>query len=175
MAQVRVTIMSCCGGAGGRQVTGWTVFGCLVTFFAIVAAVNGVMMTAAITTFGGVETGSSYQAGLAFASETSAAQAQDRLEWKVGVRTSASGGGATTLIEIAARDRDDSPLQGLEVLGRLSHPMDKRSDRALAWREMTSGIFRAEVERAAGQWDLVIELSQGGAPKFRSRNRLMLR
>ena len=53
--------------------------------------------------------------------------------------------------------------------------MDKRSDRVLAWREVTPGIFRAEVERAAGQWDLVIELSQDGSPKFRSRNRLMLR
>lgn len=174
MAQVRVTIMSCCGGSGGREVTGWTVFFCLVAFFAVVAAVNAVMMTAAITTFGGVETGSSYQAGLAFARETSAVQAQDRLGWQVGVKTSANGG-ATALIEIVARDRDNSPLQGLEVLGRLSHPMDKRSDRALAWREAAPGIFRTEVERAAGQWDLVIELSQGGSPKFRSRNRLMLR
>ena len=51
----------------------------LVTFFAIVAAVNAVMMTAAITTFGGVETGSSYQAGLTFARDNSAVQAQDRL------------------------------------------------------------------------------------------------
>jgi nitrogen fixation protein FixH len=174
MAQVRVTIMSCCGGAGGREVTGWTVFFCLVAFFAVVAAVNAVMMTAAITTFGGAETGSSYQAGLAFARETSAAQAQDRLGWQVGVRTSVSGG-ATALIEIAARDRDDNLLQGLEILGGLSHPAYKRSDRALAWREVTPGIFRAEVEGAAGQWDLVIELSQGGSPKFRSRNRLMLR
>ena len=174
MAKVRVTIMSCCGGAGGREVTGRTVFFCLVAFFAVVAAVNGVMMTAAITTFGGVETGSSYQAGLAFARETSDVQAQDRLGWQVGVRTSANGG-ATASIEIVARDRDNSPLQGLEVLGRLSHPMDKRSDRSLAWREATPGIFRAEVEQAAGQWDLVIELSQDGSPKFRSRNRLMLR
>jgi nitrogen fixation protein FixH len=173
MEQVRATIMSCCGGAGGREVTGWTVFGCLVAFFAVVAAVNGVMMTAAITTFGGVETGSSYQAGLAFARETSAAQAQDRLGWQIGVRT--SGGGGATLIEIVARDRDNSPLQRLEILGRLSHPMDKRSDRALAWREVTPGIFRAEVEWAAGQWDFVIELSQDGSTKFRSRNRLTLR
>ena len=166
--------MSCCGGFGGREVTGRTVFICLVAFFAIVAVVNGVMMTAAITTFGGVETGSSYQAGLAFARETSAVQAQDRLEWQVGVRAP-SGSGATTVVEIVARDRADAPLTGLEVSGRLSHPMDKRSDRILAWREVAPGIFRAEADRAVGQWDLVIELTQDGLPKFRSRNRLTLR
>jgi hypothetical protein len=53
--------------------------------------------------------------------------------------------------------------------------MDKRSDRLLAWREIGPGIFRAEFARAAGQWDLVIELAQDGSPKFRSRNRLTLR
>ena len=166
--------MSCCGGAGGTEVTGRTVFICLVAFFAVVAGVNGVMMAAAITTFGGVETGSSYQAGLAFTRETSAAQAQDHLGWQVAVRIP-SGDGATTVVEIVARDRANEPLPGLQVAGRLSHPMDKRADRALAWREAAPGIFRAETERAAGQWDLVIELSQGGLPKFRSRNRLTLR
>ena len=72
--------------------TGWTVFVCLVAFFAVVAAVNAVMMTAAITTFGGVETGSSYQAGLAFARETRPCRRRTRCGWQVGVRTSFDGG-----------------------------------------------------------------------------------
>lgn len=154
--------------------TGRKVLICLVAFFAIVAAANGVMMAAAITTFGGVETGSSYQAGLVFTREASAVQAQGRLGWQVAVRTP-SRGGAMTAVEIVARDRANEPLRGLAVSGRLSHPMDRRSDRVLAWREIAPGVFRAEVERAAGQWDLVIELAQDGSPKFRSRNRLTLR
>lgn len=166
--------MGCCSGTGGGEVTGRTVFVCLVAFFAIVATANGVMMTAAITTFGGVETASSYQAGLAFGRETSAVQAQDKLGWQVGVRTLPAGG-ATTVVEIIARDRANDPLSGLEVSGRLSHPMDKRSDRTLAWREVAPGTFRAQADRVAGQWNLVIELSQNGSPKFRSRNRLTLR
>lgn len=174
MEQIRPTIMSCCGESGGREVTGRMVFVCLVAFFAIVAAVNGVMMTAAITTFGGVETGSSYQAGLVFARETSAVQAQGRLGWQVGVRVSV-GSDAATVVEIVARDRASEPLAGLQAIGHLSHPMDKRSDRTLAWREIAPGIFRADTGRVTGQWDLVIELSQDGAPKFRSRNRLTLR
>lgn len=153
------------------ELTGRRVFIYLVAFFAVVAAANGAMMAAAITTFGGVETASSYQAGLAFARETSAVEAQDRLGWQIAVDTR---GGVNTVVEIFARDRADQPLSGLRATGRLSHPMDKRADRTLAWRELGPGIFRAEVGRIAGQWDLIFELSQNGSPKFRSRNRLTL-
>lgn len=174
MEPVKATITTCCGGAGKREVTGRMVFVCLVAFFALVAAANGVMMTAAITTFGGVETASSYQAGLAFAREASAVDEQGRLGWRVAVRTP-SDAGATPIIEIVARDRADEPLAGVKVSGRLSHPMDKRADRVLSWRQPAAGVFRADTEGAAGQWDLVIELSQDGVPRFRSRNRLTLR
>ena len=50
---------------------------CLVAFFAVVAGVNGIMIRAAVSTFGGVETGNAYQAGLAFAQEIAAVEAQD--------------------------------------------------------------------------------------------------
>jgi nitrogen fixation protein FixH len=173
MARSKVMIMTCCGGAGGREITGRKVFLCLVAFFAIVTGVNAVMMFAAITTFGGVETSSSYQAGLAFSREASSVEAQERLGWQVNVRTPAAAG-TTTAVEIVARDRADAPLGNLQIDGRLSHPMDKRADRVLAWREIGPGLFRAEVEHAAGQWDLVVELSQDGSPRFRSRNRLTL-
>lgn len=174
MAEIRASIVTRRGGSGEKEVTGWTVFICLVAFFAVVAAVNAVMMTAAITTFGGVETASSYQAGLAFARETSAVQAQARLGWQVAVSPRPDGG-ATPVIEIVARDPANAPLAGLTVSGRLSHPMDKRADRVLAWREVATGVFRADSGRAVGQWDLVIEISQDGDLKFRSRNRLALR
>jgi nitrogen fixation protein FixH len=154
-----------------KELTGRTVLICLVAFFSVVAGVNGVMMTAAITTFGGVETASSYRAGLAFAREIEAVQAQDRLGWQVGVKAI---GNAATAIEIAARDRADRPVSGLQAAGRLSHPMDKRLDRALVLREVGPGVFHADAAGATGQWDLVLELSQNGVPKFRSRNRLTL-
>ena len=49
-----------------RELTGKHVLFCLVGFFAVVFAVNAVMMRAATSTFGGVETASSYKAGLMF-------------------------------------------------------------------------------------------------------------
>lgn len=165
--------MDRCDDNIGKPLSGRTVLACLLAFFIVVASVNGVMMAAAITTFGGVETASSYQAGLAFAREISAVRAQQHLGWNVSVET--SGSARTTVIEIAARDRDNLPLAGLRTDGRLSHPLDRRLDRALVWREVARGVFRAETERASGQWDLVFELAQGGRSTFRSRNRLTFR
>ena len=60
----------------------------LVAFFAAVAGVNAIMIWAAVSTFGGVETESSYQAGLAFAQETAAVAAQDALHWQVKAKVS---------------------------------------------------------------------------------------
>ena len=66
-----------------KELTGRMVFICLVAFFAVIAAVNAVMIRAAVSTFSGIETANSYQAGLAFAREIAAAEAQDALHWQV--------------------------------------------------------------------------------------------
>ena len=62
-------------GAQGRELTGRMVLIWLVGFFAVVGAVNAVMIGAAISTFAGLEHDSPYQAGLAFDQEIAAARA----------------------------------------------------------------------------------------------------
>ena len=54
-------------GRRPRELTGRTVLFCLVTFFAVVAGVNAVMIGAAVSTFSGIETTNAYQAGVSFA------------------------------------------------------------------------------------------------------------
>ena len=46
--------------SGPREVTGRHVLLSLVSFFGVVFAINGALVRAAISTFGGVETASSY-------------------------------------------------------------------------------------------------------------------
>ena len=85
-----------------RELTGRAVLACLVAFFAVVAAVNAVMIRVAVSTFGGVETANSYQAGLAFAREIAAVEAQDALHWQVRARVVADAG--ATAVEVAVAD-----------------------------------------------------------------------
>ncbi len=156
----------------GRRLTGGTVLACLVTFFVIVAVVNGIMIRFAISTFGGLETSSSYQAGLTFKQDESEARAQEDRHWQVKADLRAVGG--NTLIEIDARDPAGNPLTGLEASALLQHPTDARHDRKIVLSENATGHFRGTTDPEPGQWDVMIELSRGGERLFRSRNRVVL-
>src|SRR4051812_8968461 len=66
------------------------------------------------------------------------------------------------------------PLAGLEATVQLQHPTDRHADLALGLSEDTSGHFHGVAAPAAGQWDVLIDLSRGGERVFRSRNRIVL-
>jgi nitrogen fixation protein FixH len=155
-----------------RPITGRMVLFCLIAFFAIVALANGLLVRFALTTFGGVETASSYQAGFAFEREAAAARAQDERHWQVSAKVLPDAG--VTTVEIDARDAAGQPLAGLEASAQLAHPTDRRADQMVHLSEAASGRFRGTAGALAGQWDLVIELSREGTRLFRSRNRVLL-
>jgi nitrogen fixation protein FixH len=157
-----------------RELTGRMVLVWLIGFFALVGAVNAVMIGAAISTFAGLESDSPYQAGLAFDAEIAAARSQHALHWQVQAEVKRTDGGET-LIEISARDADGAPLRGLDASASLLHPTDRRLDRDLTMTPQEPGRFRGVTGSAVGQWDVVIELSRDGARKFRSKNRVVLR
>jgi len=160
-------------GGRPRELTGRMVLICLVGFFGIVAAVNAIMMVAAISTLSGLDSDSPYQAGLAFDEEIAAARTQQALRWQVDANVETDEG--KTLVEITARDADGAPLPGLTATASLAHPADRRLDRDLAMTQDGPGHFRGVTGTAVGQWDLVIELARDGTRRFRSKNRIVLR
>jgi nitrogen fixation protein FixH len=157
-----------------KELTGRMVLLCLVGFFGVVAAVNAFMMGAAISTFAGLDSDSPYQAGLAFEEEIAAARAQQALHWQVQAKVASMDGGETR-VEISARDASGTPLSGLGATARFVHPTDRRLDRDLAVTQDAPGHFSGATGMAAGQWDVVIDLSRDGVRQFRSKNRVVLR
>jgi nitrogen fixation protein FixH len=155
-----------------RPLSGRTVLFCLLGFFGAVALANAIMIRAAVSTFGGVETSSSYQAGLAFARNAAAARAQDDLHWRVNADVRSIGD--AVVVEIDARDAAGRRLTGLEASVILQHPTNGRSDQTIAVNEDGAGRFRGTGARFAGQRDLLIEFSRGGERLFRSQNRVIL-
>jgi len=156
-----------------RILTGRTVLLWLLGFFGVVIAVNIVMVHFALSTFGGVETQSSYQAGLMFEREIGAVEAQDELHWQVSAHVAPARDG-TTVLDITAKDADGRPLAGLAATARLLHPADERSDHVVALSAVAPGQFRGTTSIAPGQWDLVVELARDDKRMFRSRNRVVL-
>ncbi len=156
-----------------RPWTGRMIFLTLLGFFGVVFAVNGVMIHEALSTFDGLETESSYKAGRMFEQEVAMAKAQDARHWRVDARLTPSSDGER--LDIDARDAAGHPLTGMDATATFERPTDRRLDRDVAVSETTPGRFRGSAELAAGQWDLVIELSRHGARQFRSVNRIVLK
>ncbi len=157
-----------------REVTGRTVLFCLLAFFGVVIGVNAVMVRAATSTFGGLETENAYKTGLAFNRDIAAAHAQDALHWKVDGKIARDAQGEAGL-EIEIRDGGGALLRNLAVSARLAHPTDARLDRPLALAETKAGIFRGQADAAPGQWHLVLDIYRGEERLFRSTTRVMLR
>lgn len=156
------------------RLTGPMVLVCLIAFFAVVIGVNAIMVRAATSTFGGVETKNAYQAGLAFNREHASVLAQDALHWNVTADLTRRAEG-TTAVVVSARDRTGAPVTGLDADVRLLHPADARRDHRVVVRELATGRFEGVEAVQSGQWDLMIDLSRGGAEVFRSKSRVVLR
>jgi nitrogen fixation protein FixH len=159
---------------GPREFTGSAMLGITIAFFGVIAVVNAVMVYAATTTFGGLETESAYKEGLAFGRQIEAARTQAALHWQVVAHLSHANSHATA-ISMNVRDQAGAPLSGLDATVRLVHPTDKRFDRAINVKETAPGSFRGVTDARDGQWDLVIELQRDGERMFRSKNRVSLR
>ncbi|MBF9197279.1 FixH family protein [Microvirga terrestris] len=159
-------------GRPPRVLTGRMVLYCILAFFGSIIAMNVAMIRVAVSSFSGVETESSYKAGLAFKNDVAAAHAQDVLHWWVEANLQRKADAARVLI--SARDADARALSGLALEAQLAHPTDKRHDIVLEFVETTSGQFMSLTPMPHGHWDLVITLKRADAPVFRSKNRISL-
>ena len=162
------------GTAPGRRLTGRMVLLCLVGFFGVVFGVNGILVHEALSTFGGVDTDSAYQAGRMYEQDVAMAKAQDARRWRVEAKVTPMPGGARR-VDVVARDAAGQPLPGMTLSAVFERPIDRRLDRGIAVTEDLPGHFHGSAEIASGQWDLVIELSRQGDRLFRSRNRVVLK
>jgi nitrogen fixation protein FixH len=156
-----------------RELTGFAVLMWLVGFFGFVFAVNAVMVKAATSTFGGVETASSYKAGLMFKQAEVAAQKQAELHWRVDGNLTRDKAGETVL-DISVRDANGAPVSGLAATARLEHPADARRDHDVPLSGIGSGQFHGVADAGAGRWELIIDLTRDGRRVFLSRSRVTL-
>jgi nitrogen fixation protein FixH len=157
-----------------RELTGRKVLLWLAAFFVVIFAVNGVLVHAAISTFGGLDTPSSYQAGLVFESEVARAERQQALHWRVDGRLKREPGGEAVL-DISVRDAQGAPVSGPTADARLAHPADARLDHVIPVARNGAGLFHGESRAKPGQWELIVDLYRGGDRLFRSRSRITLR
>ena len=157
-----------------RELTGRAVLMWFIAFFGVVFAINGIMVKAATSTFGGVETQSSYKAGLQFEQEATRARAQDDLHWRVEGRVARTAAGDAAL-DVSVRDALGKPVAGITAEARLAHPADERLDHDIVLTSADAGVFHGDTQAQPGRWDLIVDLYRGGERVFRSRSEIVLR
>ena len=157
-----------------KPLTGGMVLLILVLDFGTVAAVNGLMIHYAISTFPGVEDDRAYEHGLRYNDEIAAAGLQNALGWHADGRVVRDLDGKSTVL-LTFKDAAGVPVTGLQLTGRLEFLPDGRRDMVLAISEATSGEYRAEIKAEPGAWLLDMAAARQGETLYRSRNRLSIR
>lgn len=136
--------------------TGWHMAGIMVSFFAIVIAVNFYMAAQASRTFGGVIVENSYVASQRFNGWLDEARAQDQLGWSADPIVNADGRVGVTLV------RGARPIERATVAVTATHPLGRLPAKRFALREVASGRYLAQDALAPGRWQLRIDVNADG-------------
>lgn len=161
---------------GGKPLTGKKVLAIIVAFFGVIFVVNlGFLLPNAVGTFRGLETDSAYRTSQEFNTTLASAAEQQARGWNIEAFVERNPDGSA-YAEVTTRDRDGNMLPDMAGEITLARPADSNLDRPATLERISYGVYEAHFEDVpAGQWDLVLTLSEDGEPVFHSRNRVMLR
>ena len=124
-----------------RPFTGWHMTGILVAGFAVVIAVNMVMATMAVRSFGGVVVENSYVASQKFNGWLAQARAQQKLGWQ-----------DQTTLDAGRHVRMTLNVEGALIDVVAEHPLGRAPAIALRLREAAPGLYRSDRPLPAGRW-----------------------
>ena len=128
----------------------------VVAFFGVVIAVNLLMATLAVRTFGGTVVDNSYVASQRFNGWLNEAREQSRLNWTARTSTDGSGRLVTALAGPAG------PLVGASVEAHLTHPLGRQPERLLALAPVAPGSYRTQQAVSDGRWNVRLIVRRDG-------------
>lgn len=141
---------------------GWHVLAMLLSFFALVIAVNIGFAIAAVQTFPGEDATHPYIQGLKYNEFAATRRAQLAHGWRAEADLHRAPEGAE--VEVRLRDRAGAPLTGAHVEGELRWPTDSHHDHTLTFTDAGNGRYVARVDHlAGGRWQLRAQAAKARA------------
>lgn len=141
----------------GRQ-PGWYIPWIFVAGFAVVIAVNGVMLHFAFSSWTGVQTEQHFMKGLKYNQDLAGARAQAERGWKVATEFTGTEP-QKGILALTLRDKYGNLLKDAEVKVAFIRPTSEGHDVRLDLPYLGEGRFAAPVSLPlAGQWDLRVEI-----------------
>ena len=134
-----------------RAFTGWHMTAILVTFFAVVIAVNMLMATMAVRSFGGAVVENSYVASQKFNGWLAQARAQEKLGWRDRVT-----------LDLSRHVRMELNVKGAQLSAVAQHPLGRAPDIMLRLHEVVPGTYVSDRVLPAGRWQLRFDIRHAG-------------
>lgn len=136
-----------------------------VGFFGIIFAVNAVMATIALGTWGGLDTKDAYRKGLAYNAELAAASAQNSSGWKITLsHRPKSIEGDRIDVNITWPESDLPPAKVSAVITR---PVTNSHDQEIFLTRTGTDVYTAPVKLPlAGRWNVTILVRQADGPLY---------
>ena len=156
-----------------KEISGRHVLMLLSAFFGVMFIVNGIFVYFAIATFSGGDTSNPYQKGLHYNDALQADARQAERGWRTDVGYDANAG----QLRVSLLDKAAAPLSGLHVAVRLSRPATSKDDRHIRLKEVSPGIYEADVGLAPGLWVIEMasrEADEGRGSSYRLKQRLYI-
>lgn len=139
-----------------RTFTGRHMAAILTGFFGIVIAVNFIMATNAVRTFGGAVVDNSYVASQRFNGWLAEGRAQDAEGWNAEAR-GASDGALLVVLKDAA-----GPIKRATVFVEAEHPLGRLPGRRFSLAPLGDGRYAAVHALPAGRWRIRIDARTAG-------------
>lgn len=135
--------------------TGWHMLATMIGFFGVVIAVNVVMASDAIRTFGGTVVDNSYVATTQYNGWLAEGRKQEREGWQAAPAADAVG-------KISLRlSRAGRAIDGASVTIVANHPVGLVAERSFRLHAVGGGMYRSDDRLPRGRWLVRIEVNAG--------------
>lgn len=145
-----------------------------VAFFAVVLAVNGVMIFFAFSTWTGLEAESAYRHGLEYNRALERARAQEALGWQVDLAFEQGLPKDRGILTLNLEDANGNLIQNALVRARLARPTHEGHDFEVEVLHTWGGTYRREITfPLRGLWDIEVDV-EAPSGTYRLEERVFL-
>lgn len=144
----------------------------LIVFFGVMLVANSLLVYYALDTFSGGDRPDPYRSGLRYNETIDAAARQAALGWQSEIAYDDKARRLT----LRVLDEFEAPVSGLSFGATVSRPATNREDHAVAFAEISQGVYAADIELAPGVWVVSAESlgAKEGDPAYRLKRRLIV-
>lgn len=152
-----------------HPLTGWHMLGIVLTFFAVVIAVNVALAVAATGTFPGLVVANSYISSQHYDELLARAREQEKAGWRDELK---SDGG---VLRFSLAQGAGENLHGLSVIAHVGRPSTTAEDRIFDLAPASDGSYVANSPLPPGLWEVDLTAGRGADIIFRKTQEVFIK